>query len=193
MGDPQPVHGSKGVYCGGEWLDIEDCVDWLSGPCAALDRRAHAEAMRLKRKGDQEENHFDVLVIGGGCVGGSIARELAKLDCSVLLLERDDDVTQGATKGNSGIVLEDRQLRQDSEGQRHHQGQEPSGRRIPEPPPQGETSPEKREHYDSQHQVASLDHRGQQELGIRVYAMGRGQGIRHPQRWGQRLFANDQR
>lgn len=33
-----------------------------------------------------------------------LARELSKFKLSVLVLEAADDVTQGATKGNSGIV-----------------------------------------------------------------------------------------
>jgi L-2-hydroxyglutarate oxidase LhgO len=44
------------------------------------------------------------VIIGAGCVGSAIARELSKTQSSVLLLEAADDVTQGATKGNSGIV-----------------------------------------------------------------------------------------
>jgi len=45
-----------------------------------------------------------VVIIGGGCIGAAVARELSKTTASVLLLEAGDDVCQGATKGNSGIV-----------------------------------------------------------------------------------------
>lgn len=48
--------------------------------------------------------HPDVIIIGAGCIGASIARELSKYQLSVLVLEAADDITQGATKGNSGIV-----------------------------------------------------------------------------------------
>ncbi len=37
-------------------------------------------------------------------IGASIARELSRYTLKTILLERDDDVTQGATKGNSGII-----------------------------------------------------------------------------------------
>jgi glycerol-3-phosphate dehydrogenase len=47
---------------------------------------------------------YDVVVIGAGCVGACIARELSKTTASVLVVDSADDVTQGATKGNSGIV-----------------------------------------------------------------------------------------
>lgn len=47
---------------------------------------------------------FDVLVIGGGVVGGLILRELTKYKLSVCLLEKENDVAMGASKANSGIV-----------------------------------------------------------------------------------------
>ena len=47
---------------------------------------------------------IDVLIVGAGCVGSAVARELSKLALGVVIVEASDDVTQGATKGNSGIV-----------------------------------------------------------------------------------------
>ena len=47
---------------------------------------------------------FDVVVIGGGVVGGLVLRELTKYDLSVCLLEKEGDVAMGASKANSGIV-----------------------------------------------------------------------------------------
>ena len=47
---------------------------------------------------------FDVIVIGGGVVGGLILRELTKYRLSVCLLEKENDVCMGASKANSGIV-----------------------------------------------------------------------------------------
>lgn len=46
----------------------------------------------------------DVIIIGGGIVGCSIARELSKYNLDVILLEKLDDVSLGASKANSGIV-----------------------------------------------------------------------------------------
>ncbi len=46
----------------------------------------------------------DVIVIGGGVVGCSIARELSRYKTDVLLFERGNDVSVGTTKANSGIV-----------------------------------------------------------------------------------------
>lgn len=47
---------------------------------------------------------YDVIIIGAGIVGTSIARELSKYNSKVLILEKDIDVSMGATKANSGIV-----------------------------------------------------------------------------------------
>ena len=47
---------------------------------------------------------YDVVVIGGGVVGGMIARELSKYELSICILEKENDVAMGATKANSAIV-----------------------------------------------------------------------------------------
>lgn len=46
----------------------------------------------------------EVLIIGGGIIGTSIARELAKYSSQVTLVEREVDLSFGTTKANSGIV-----------------------------------------------------------------------------------------
>ncbi len=47
---------------------------------------------------------YDVIVIGGGVIGGAIIRELSRYDLSVCLVEREHDVCMGQSKANSGIV-----------------------------------------------------------------------------------------
>ena len=47
---------------------------------------------------------FDVIVIGGGVIGGTILRELTKYTLSVCMLEKENDVCMGQSKANSGIV-----------------------------------------------------------------------------------------
>ncbi len=47
---------------------------------------------------------FDVIVIGGGLIGGTVLRELTKYQLSVCLLEKENDVCMGQSKANSGIV-----------------------------------------------------------------------------------------
>ncbi len=47
---------------------------------------------------------YDVVVIGGGVVGGMIARSLSRYELSICILEKENDVAMGATKANSAIV-----------------------------------------------------------------------------------------
>lgn len=47
---------------------------------------------------------FDVIIIGAGVIGASIAREAAKYALNVCVLEKESDVASGSSKANSGIV-----------------------------------------------------------------------------------------
>ncbi len=47
---------------------------------------------------------FDVIVIGGGVVGGLVLRTLTKYRLNVCLLEKENDICMGQSKANSGIV-----------------------------------------------------------------------------------------
>ncbi|MGM9644062.1 MAG: NAD(P)/FAD-dependent oxidoreductase [Eubacteriales bacterium] len=47
---------------------------------------------------------FDVAIIGGGVVGGMIARKLASFKLDICIIEKESDVAMGATRANSAIV-----------------------------------------------------------------------------------------
>ena len=47
---------------------------------------------------------YDVCIIGAGVVGTNIARELTKYNVKTCLIEKEEDVSCGASKANSGIV-----------------------------------------------------------------------------------------
>lgn len=47
---------------------------------------------------------FDVVIIGGGVTGTSVASSLSRYDLSICVLEKTNDVSNGASKANSGIV-----------------------------------------------------------------------------------------
>ena len=47
---------------------------------------------------------YDVIIIGSGIIGSSIARELSRYRANILVLEKNNDVSCGTTKANSGIV-----------------------------------------------------------------------------------------
>jgi glycine/D-amino acid oxidase-like deaminating enzyme len=121
-------HGVKGVYYGGHWLDIEDCPgkflveeSTCSGgaisppssskndPCASCPRSASRNACHTTNNKNNDHNNntittYDIVIIGAGCIGAAIARACSQYQWRILWLEAADDVSQGATKGNSGIV-----------------------------------------------------------------------------------------
>ena len=47
---------------------------------------------------------IDVVIIGAGVIGATVARELSKYKLKTVVLEREHDVAMGATSANSGIV-----------------------------------------------------------------------------------------
>jgi len=47
---------------------------------------------------------FDVAVIGGGVVGCSVLRELSRYRLRLILLEKNSDLAEGISKGNSGVI-----------------------------------------------------------------------------------------
>lgn len=46
----------------------------------------------------------DVLIIGGGISGCGIARELSKYRLKVIVTEKNEDICEGTTKANSGVI-----------------------------------------------------------------------------------------
>lgn len=47
---------------------------------------------------------FDVAIIGAGVIGCAIARELAKYELDICVVEKNYDIANGTSKANSGIV-----------------------------------------------------------------------------------------
>ncbi|WP_320047282.1 NAD(P)/FAD-dependent oxidoreductase [uncultured Ilyobacter sp.] len=47
---------------------------------------------------------YDVAIIGAGVIGASVARELSKYELNVVVIEKENDVSNGTTKANSAIV-----------------------------------------------------------------------------------------
>ncbi|KAL7521546.1 hypothetical protein ACHAWX_006222 [Stephanocyclus meneghinianus] len=103
-----PQHGVKGVYYGGHWVDLEDCADSFQpdpAKCSQCPTRSVCPRSKSRNaQGVSPHTVYDVAIIGAGCIGSAIARELSRYTLKTVLLESADDVSQGATKGNSGIV-----------------------------------------------------------------------------------------
>jgi glycerol-3-phosphate dehydrogenase len=103
---PPPQHGVKGVYYGGDWLDIEDCADTFlidENKCSGCrnnnkNNSAGAAGSSTQQVRSASSNYdpskveYDVVIIGAGCIGAAVARELSKTTLSVLWLESADDV-----------------------------------------------------------------------------------------------------
>ena len=87
-------HGVKGVYYGGEWLDIEDCAGKFNPEnCSSCNHKDKCPRSRSRRVQSKEPNGaaYDVVIVGAGCVGAAIARELSKYSLAILWLEAADD------------------------------------------------------------------------------------------------------
>jgi glycerol-3-phosphate dehydrogenase len=117
------AHGDGGVFFAGDWINVEQCHEKdffctkskpssqtrkCGGNCSTC---AHKDSCsndngrsRSVNCAAKPDGTYDVCIIGAGCIGASVARELSRTNASVIVLEGSDDVTQGATKGNSGIV-----------------------------------------------------------------------------------------
>ena len=48
--------------------------------------------------------NYDFVIIGAGIIGTMMARELSRYNVNILVLEKENDVSMGATKANSAIV-----------------------------------------------------------------------------------------
>ncbi|MFE9725886.1 FAD-dependent oxidoreductase [Streptomyces sp. NPDC005794] len=55
-------------------------------------------------KGAENENTYDVTVIGAGVVGAAIARELARYRLRTALIDAADDIGNGTSKANTAIL-----------------------------------------------------------------------------------------
>merc|ERR1719352_639682 len=98
------VHGEGGAYVGGYWVPLEQCSEKFNIEGGSNEAATPAARSATAHSAAKADGTYDVAIIGAGCIGAAIARELSKTHASVVILEAADDVCQGATKGNSGIV-----------------------------------------------------------------------------------------
>ena len=98
------VHGDGGAYVGGYWVPLSQAKAKFNIAGGSNERAVPSIRSATGRSAAKDDGTYDVAIIGAGCIGSAVARELSKTTASVVLLEAADDVCQGATKGNSGIV-----------------------------------------------------------------------------------------
>ena len=53
---------------------------------------------------EKKKMKYDVIIIGSGIIGSSIAYRLSKYDCSILVLEKNNDIADEVSMANSAIV-----------------------------------------------------------------------------------------
>lgn len=97
---------ARAAQVGGYWVPLAQCDAKFNVEGGSNERMEESTCPRsiTKHSAAKEDGTYDVAIIGSGCIGASVARELSKTSASVIMLEAADDVCQGATKGNSGIV-----------------------------------------------------------------------------------------
>ncbi len=57
---------------------------------------------------------FDIIIIGSGVVGTSVARELSRYKLKICVLEKEEELSFGVSKSNSGIIHPGTQIAPDS-------------------------------------------------------------------------------
>ena len=85
------ISGVEGVVNDIDWRGKKEKDD--------QNRKRKFEENRNKRLGDHE-----IVIIGGGIIGCSIARELSKYKVDVALVEKGPDVSLGQSRANNGMV-----------------------------------------------------------------------------------------
>eukprot|EP01083_Nonionella_stella_P028895 79633_1 len=106
-------HGVNGAYYAGDWVDMEDLGSTFH-PSSSItsgekfkkkcqgcpvykDCRSRSKMKCSKDKdksstssGDKSGVEYDIVLVGAGCIGSAIARELSRYKLSVLLVEAAD-------------------------------------------------------------------------------------------------------
>ena len=82
---------------------VKNVVNKLCVPGLDIPRKDYA-ADRAMGKELGVVDEVDIVIIGAGISGCGIARELAKYEMNILVVEMSDDVATGATKANNGNI-----------------------------------------------------------------------------------------
>ncbi len=99
------IEGSVDSY--DEFLRIGRSIGRLKGVIGVVNRLSYPnyEKSKVKPKASMEDlGEADVVIIGGGVVGCSIARALSRYDIKVVLVEKNSDVATGTSKANNALV-----------------------------------------------------------------------------------------
>jgi len=82
---------------------IKNVVNDIIAEDAVVEKQDNSEKIKaIAASGKTEE--YDVVIIGAGITGCSIAKALSKYDMSVAVLEKNSDIAEEATKANNGNI-----------------------------------------------------------------------------------------
>ena len=89
-----------------EFLKIGEYIGKQRGIDGVVNNLDYPNKIRREKQigNDNFLQKADVVIIGAGVIGCSIARELSKYNLSVVLVEKEEDVAMGATKANNAMV-----------------------------------------------------------------------------------------
>jgi len=85
----------------GEIEGITGVINNISLKDKIKEKKKPLKAKKTKR---ELPNSSDIVIIGGGITGCSIARELSKYNLNIVLIEKESDVACGTTKANNGQI-----------------------------------------------------------------------------------------
>ena len=87
----------------GKKRKIKNVVNNLSPKGVEINKKDRTPLiLEGKEKGIIEET--DIVIIGGGVIGCGIARELSKYHIKVSVVEKEEDIAEGTTKANNGMI-----------------------------------------------------------------------------------------
>ncbi len=92
-----------------EWVEIGLKVGQIKGVEGVVndlswEGKKRSKVERPETEIDNKLGAHEIVIIGGGIIGCSIARELSKYRCDVALVEKGPDVAMGQTRANNGMV-----------------------------------------------------------------------------------------
>ena len=97
-----------------DWVDIGLKIGGIDGVEGVVnnitwDNKKTNERSNQRRKiYDKQKNNqigtYDIVIIGGGVIGCFIARELSRYTDSIIVLEKEVDVSLGASRANNGMI-----------------------------------------------------------------------------------------
>lgn len=79
-------------------------IEWEGMPKEKIEAKNKWRKEVFEKMKDKIIGEFDVVIIGAGVTGAMIARELAKYELKIAVVEKESDVSLGASRANNGMI-----------------------------------------------------------------------------------------